>query len=134
MSMPDRPDLAAFREYSEGLQVKLHQLMEQGPELARQARAVQVTETSPDGLVSVTVGARGDLVRLDLDPRIYRRPDSRALADTITETVHRATAAAQDQVVQTFAGVADADQLRATITGDDEALTGITTEQMHGRR
>ncbi len=134
MSMPVRPDLDAFREYSEGLQVKLHRLMDQGPELARQARAVQVTETSPDGLVSVTVGARGDLVRLDLDPRIYRRPDSRALADTITETVHRATAAAQEQVVQTFAGVADADQLRATVSGDDDALTAIVTDQMHGRR
>ncbi|GAA4329896.1 YbaB/EbfC family nucleoid-associated protein [Klenkia terrae] len=132
--MPVGPDLDAFREYSAGLQVKLHHLMDQGPELARQARAVQVTETSPDGLVSVTVGARGDLVRLDLDPRIYRRPDSRTLADTITETVHRATAAAQEQVVQTFAGVADADQLRATISGDDDALTEIVTDQMHGRR
>lgn len=134
MGMPVGPDLDAFREYSEGLQVKLQQLMDQGPELARQARAVQVTETSPDGLVSVTVGARGDLVRLDLDPRIYRRPDSRTLADTITETVHRATATAQEQVVQTFAGVADADQLRATMSGDDDALTEIVTDQMHGRR
>lgn len=134
MSQPERSEVAALREYAGHLQDRLHQMMEQGPGLAERARAVQATETSDDGLVSVTVGPRGDLLRLDLDPRIYRRPDSRRLADTITETVHRAARAAQDRVVEVLAPIVDEDQLRATLAGDTESLTSIMTEQMRGRR
>ena len=134
MSQPERGEVAALREYAGQLQDRLHQMMEQGPRLAERARAVQATETSEDGLVSVTVGPRGDLLRLDLDPRIYRRPDSRRLADTITETVHRAARAAQDRVVEVLAPVVDEEQLRATLDGDTDALTSIMTEQMRGRR
>ena len=134
MSQPERGEVAALREYAGQLQDRLHRMMEEGPRLAEQARAVQATETSDDGLVSVTVGPRGDLLRLDLDPRIYRRPDSRRLADTITETVHRATRAAQDRVVEVFAPVVGEDQLRATLAGDTDALTSIMTEQMRGSR
>ena len=134
MTQPDRADVAALREYSEQLQGRLLRMMEEGPRLAEQARAVQVTETSDDGLVAVTVGPRGELVRLDLDPRIYRRPDSRQLADTITATVQRAARAAEDQVVQLLSPLADEDQLRATMSGDADALTAIMTEQMRGGR
>jgi len=134
MSQPGRADVAALREYSEQLQERLHRMMADGPRLAEQARAVQVTETSDDGLVSVTVGPRGELVRLDLDPRIYRRPDSRQLADTITATVQRATKAAEEQVVQVLSPVVDEDQLRATLSGDTEALTSIMSEQIRGGR
>ena len=134
MTQPDRADVAALREYSEQLQGRLFRMMEEGPRLAEQARAVQVTETSDDGLVSVTVGPRGELVRLDLDPRIYRRPDSRQLADTITATVQRAARAAEDRVVQLLSPLADEDQLRATMSGDTDALTAIMTEQMRGGR
>lgn len=134
MTQPDRADVAALREYSEQLQGRLLRMMEEGPRLAEQARAVQVTETSDDGLVAVTVGPRGELVRLDLDPRIYRRPDSRQLADTITATVQRAARAAEDRVVQLLSPLADEDQLRATMSGDTDALTAIMTEQMRGGR
>ena len=134
MTQPDRADVAALREYSEQLQGRLLRMMEEGPRLAEQARAVQVTETSDDGLVAVTVGPRGELVRLDLDPRIYRRPDSRQLADTITATVQRAARAAEDRVVQLLSPLADEDQLRATMSGDADALTAIMTEQMRGGR
>ena len=134
MTQPDRADVAALREYSEQLQVQLSRMMAEGPRLAQQARAVQVTETSEDGLVSVTVGPRGELVRLDLDPRIYRRPDSRQLADTITATVQRAARAAEDQVVAVLSPVVDEEQLRATLSGDADALTSIMSEQMRGGR
>jgi DNA-binding protein YbaB len=134
MTQPERADVAALQEYSGQLQERLHRMMSEGPRLAEQARAVQATETSDDGLVSVTVGPRGELVRLDLDPRIYRRPDSRQLADTITATVQRATRAAEERVVQLLAPVVDSDQLRATLSGDTEALTAIMSEQLRGGR
>lgn len=134
MTEPDRRQLEDFRAYSEHLQVKLGALVEQGPELARRARTVQATETSPDGLVSVTVGPQGRLVRLDLDPRIYRDQDARALADLITETIEHAVWTAEDRVVEIMSGVADGDQVRAMLNGDDEQVAGIVDDQLRARR
>lgn len=134
MTELDRQGVAGLRAWSEQLQVKLGDLVEQGPALARRARAVQATETSPDGLVSVTVGPQGRVVRLDLDPRIYRTPDARALADLITETIEHAVWAAEDRVVGIMSAVADGDQVRAMFNGDDEALAGIVDDQIRGRR
>lgn len=51
---------------------------------------VRVTAESDDGLIRATVSGRGELLDLDLDPRIYRAPDSRALATAITATVRQA--------------------------------------------
>jgi DNA-binding protein YbaB len=130
----DRHGVAGLRAWSEQLQLKLGVLVEQGPELARRARAVQATETSPDGFVSVTVGPQGRVVRLDLDPRIYRQQDARALADLITETIEHAVWAAEDKVVEVMSEVADADQVRAMLNGDDEQLVGIVDDQLRGRR
>jgi DNA-binding protein YbaB len=67
-------------------------------ELRRNLLSISVTVTSDDGMVTVTVGPRGQVQRLDLDPRIYRRPDARALADTILTTIQRAVAQAQERV------------------------------------
>ncbi|MFE9207257.1 YbaB/EbfC family nucleoid-associated protein [Micromonospora sp. NPDC007230] len=58
---------------------------------------VRATAESHDGLISATVGGRGELLELALDPRIYRDPDSRALAREITDTIHRARKLAADQ-------------------------------------
>lgn len=134
MTEPDRRPTADFRAYAQQLQLDLRRLVEQGPELARQARAVQATGTSPDGLVSVTVGPQGRVVRLELDPRIYRTQDARALAGLITETIEHAVWTAEDQVVALMSGVADGEQVRAMLNGDDEVVTGIVGEQLRGRR
>jgi hypothetical protein len=75
-------------------------------QLAEDVRAVRrlvevrATAESPDGMVGATVGGGGELVDLWLDPRIYRRPDSEALARTIAETVRRAVRGAHEQGVE----------------------------------
>ncbi|ONI92877.1 hypothetical protein ALI22I_01485 [Saccharothrix sp. ALI-22-I] len=61
---------------------------------------LRATAHSPDGLISATVGAHGALLDLDIDPRVYRDPDSRALADAITATVRAATERAGQQAVR----------------------------------
>lgn len=73
--------------------------------LERDVRALQTalqdtreTAESPDGLVTATANARGELVELTLDPRIYRTPDSAALAADITAAVREAAAQAHQQV------------------------------------
>jgi DNA-binding protein YbaB len=70
----------------------------------RMAKVRGIAE-SDDGLISATVGASHELIELHLDPRIYRAPDSAALAKAIVETVHRAMALAQEEsfaIVQHF--------------------------------
>lgn len=134
MTGPDRSRLAEFRAYADQLQVQVGELLERAPELARRTRAVAATETSPDGLVSVTVGPQGRVVRLDLDPRIYRNQDARALADLITETIEHAAWAAEDRVVEIMSEVADGEQVRAMMNGDTERLGEIADDHLHGRR
>jgi len=60
--------------------------------LALRERLADVRETaeSDDGLITVTVGARNELLGLELDPRVFRTPDSAALAADILGTTRRA--------------------------------------------
>lgn len=71
-------------------------------ELQERLAALRVTARSPDGHVTATVGARGQLVTLELDPRVYRNHDVDGLAHKITRTVQeaadKATAAVQELV------------------------------------
>jgi DNA-binding protein YbaB len=67
-------------------------------ELQGKLAALQVTVASEDGQVRATVGPRGQLVKLTLDPRVYRDGDADALARKITQTVQQATSRAVDQV------------------------------------
>lgn len=45
---------------------------------------------SDDGLISATVDIHGSVLELDLNPRIYREPDSDRLAAAIVDTIERA--------------------------------------------
>jgi len=67
-------------------------------ETQRQIAQVQATAVSPDGLVEVTVGPRGELVNLRLRPGIYRMPDSERLAELILSTTREAARLAHEQL------------------------------------
>jgi hypothetical protein len=64
-----------------------------------QRRMLEVTGVawSDDRMVKAVVGPRGQLVELDIDPRIYRTPNSKALSATIVTTVRRAVDDAMQQ-------------------------------------
>lgn len=51
---------------------------------------IKATAYSDDRLVKAVVGPRGQLVELDLDPRLYRRPNAKALSNTIVSTIRKA--------------------------------------------
>lgn len=74
--------------------VRFERLAGEIRDIQRELEAVTETAFSPDGLISATVDARGDLLELALDPRVYRDPDSRRLAAAITETCRAARKAA----------------------------------------
>ena len=63
----------------------------------RRALRVTGTATSDDKLISVVVGPRGHLLELDIDPRVFRRPDSQALSESIVSTVRLAVEDAMRQ-------------------------------------
>jgi DNA-binding protein YbaB len=73
-------------------------------ELQQRLAALRVTERSDDGQVSATVGQRGQLVKLELDPRIYRDHNVDALAAKITATVEKATSSAAAAVQDLVGG------------------------------
>jgi DNA-binding protein YbaB len=93
-------DAAAMRAQVERLEAHLAELRAGHDQLQRSIREVQVTVTSADQLVTVTVDARGQVERVELDSRIYQRPDSRHLAATITATIQQASAEAMAQVTE----------------------------------
>lgn len=83
----------------------------------RQVLAVTGTAWSPDKLVKAVVGPRGQLVDLYIDPRVYRTPDSAALAATILSTVRAATDRAAADVRKILDGNMPSD-LRLGTVGD----------------
>jgi DNA-binding protein YbaB len=58
--------------------------------LQERMRRLTGTGHSADGLVRAVVGPRGQLVVLDIDARVYRVPDARALAAAVLEATRHA--------------------------------------------
>jgi DNA-binding protein YbaB len=73
-------------------------------DLQQRLSTMQVSAESPDGLVRVTVGPRGQLVDLRLDRQIYRDMDAEQLARTIVATTQDAVAKTTAQVEELMAG------------------------------
>lgn len=67
-------------------------------DLQQRLAKLRVTEKSDDGHVTATVGPRGQLVKLELDPQIYREHNVDSLAAKITSTVQKATDSATSAV------------------------------------
>ncbi|SCL28134.1 Conserved DNA-binding protein YbaB [Micromonospora nigra] len=122
----DRAANHALRARFDEVYGQYQQLRSGLDELRRQLAELRVTERSDDGLVTATVGARGELVSVDLHPAVYQDRDAKALSRKITGTVQRAgaaAAAATQQLVAGYlpAGSGTADFLR---TGDFGSLLG----------
>ena len=130
MDVSEHPLAAGRRAQVETLRADFERLAARAPAIHAEARQVEVTRESWDGLVAATVGAQGELVALDIDPRVYRHPDARALADTIVETVQAATAAVRDRVVELFAPLVPAEQMRMHLDGDLEGVLDRMTQQL----
>lgn len=71
--------------------------------MQRALMRVTGTAWSEDRMVKAVVGPRGQLIELDIDPRVYRKPNSKALAASIIATVH----AAVDNVIRDGAEILD---------------------------
>jgi DNA-binding protein YbaB len=105
MATIDRDANAPLRARFDDVYASYSKLRDNVGDLQRQLAGLEVTAKSADGMVTVVVGARGQLVRLKLHERAYaqHRPDR--LATLITETVGRAEVAAGQAVQQLVARV-----------------------------
>ncbi len=61
---------------------------------------IRATAYSDDGFVTVVVDGRGEVVELDLDPRVYRDQDPEALAAAIVATIHAAAEEAEQSAIR----------------------------------
>ena len=86
MERPERPDWSALRSMMGDLQAATRNL-----EATKQRmQQVRGRATSSDKLIKVVVGPRGQLVELDIDPRVFRQSNSKALSAAILATVREA--------------------------------------------
>ncbi len=91
-------DLAAMRAHADELMARFERMRSGAGDLQQRLKAVSASVTSDDGLVTATVGPRGQVLKVDFDPRIYRRPNSKELSATVTDTIRRATEKAMAEV------------------------------------
>lgn len=119
---PLRAEVEALRAQADELTAQWDRMRSGVGDLQQKLRKVQASVTSEDGYVTATVGPRGQLVKLELDPRIYRRPNSRELAATITETVRRATDKAMESVEQLMRPFVPSAQFQAHMNYDFEGI------------
>jgi DNA-binding protein YbaB len=77
-------------------------LAEQVKAMRDQVDEIRGTGYSDDGLVTAVVGGRGEVLELELDPRIYRDRNSAELASRILATIREAAAEAEREAT-TFA-------------------------------
>lgn len=94
----DRDVNHALRARFDDVRAQYDRLRSGLDEMQERLARMAVTAESPDGLVRATVGPRGQLVDLRLDPAVYRRRDAGELARTIVDTVQRAVAQTTDEV------------------------------------
>jgi DNA-binding protein YbaB len=100
--------------YLDSLLAQTRELVDTITSLQEQVRSLTVTARSADRLVTAVAAAGGRIVDLELDPRVYREPDSYALADSILSAIEQA----QDGVARREA------EIRAKALPDAEALGG----------
>lgn len=61
---------------------------------------IRATADSDDGLVTAVVGGRGEVLSLELDPRVYREQDPDGLATSIMAAIRDAAADATEQATR----------------------------------
>ncbi|MEV0839350.1 YbaB/EbfC family nucleoid-associated protein [Actinocatenispora sera] len=97
----DHPDWSALH----GAFADLRKQVARAKDVQKKVFHLTATAWSPDRMIKVVVGPRGQLVDLDIDPRVYRQPNSKALARSILETSRQAI----EQIAQQTEQILDHD-------------------------
>ncbi len=111
----DRPDWTALGEMFGDLK----RIWSELPDLQQRMLEITGQAWSDDRMIRAVVGVRGHLIELEIDPRVYRKPDSKALAATIVATVRSATEDAKRQTKEIIDGSLPSDMRLHNIGGMD---------------
>jgi DNA-binding protein YbaB len=90
-----------------GLQNELERSMSAMNAVQAEIFALTATAVSPDRLIKVTIGARGDVRELEFDPDIFERQDPPGLAAAILATLSEAGAAMAAKVTKRYDDLAE---------------------------
>jgi DNA-binding protein YbaB len=105
---------------------ELNKALDDMPNTQERLLSLSGTAWSDDGMVKAVVGPRGQLVDLEIDPRVFRRPDSASLRDSILGAVTAAIRQVAEQTNEIVFGQIppEVEELRAQFspTGDDNPL------------
>lgn len=126
-------DIEALRARADELMAQFERMRSGVDDLQQQLKAVDVTVVSEDGFVTVTVGPSGRVTKVEFDPRIYRRPDSRELSTTVTETIQRATETALAEVEELLQPFVPDGQFQAYLDHDLAGVFGQLDRDISGR-
>ncbi|MEO3928861.1 YbaB/EbfC family nucleoid-associated protein [Micromonosporaceae bacterium B7E4] len=85
-----RRDVAELRAEYEQLVTEYERSRQRLATLHERMSALTSSATSDDGLVTVTVGARGELSTVEVEPRAYRRLAPTELGESIVATARKA--------------------------------------------
>jgi DNA-binding protein YbaB len=118
----DRPEWSTLASMVDDLKRAVGSLGE------TQQKMMRVTGTgwSADRLIKATVGARGQLTDLQIDPRVFRDPDSGRLAESILAAARAAVADANAQSMALVDATVPADLRRGPFGGADSLGALIT--------
>lgn len=132
----DRDANRALRARFDELYGQYQRLRSGLDELQARLAELRVTRRSADGQVTATAGARGELISVELTAAVYHDRDAAGLSRKITETVHRASAAAVAATQDLVAGhlPAGSGSLDFVRTGDFGALFGRADAALRGER
>jgi DNA-binding protein YbaB len=126
-------DTRGLQARADELMEEFHRLRSGVAELQQQLSAIRVVVHSDDRLVTATVGPRGQLINLEIDPRIYRDPNSRKLASTITETIQNGARQVADRTLELSRPYLPEQNVRAQLDGDLNSLfTRLDDEVLGG--
>jgi YbaB/EbfC DNA-binding family protein len=103
-------DVDAAEQWLDSWVAQVNAQAERSAELSRRVAALTGSAEGRDGAIRVTVGAAGQMERLDLDERVHQLSGPR-LAEEIMSVMRRAQAALSGRV---------ADEVRATVGEDTE--------------
>ncbi len=102
----------------DGLLTQYRQMQANLGHVRQKMTEVSATAQSPDGLISATVGYRGDLTALEIDPRALRPADPQALADSIVAATQAAVEQVREEIHEVMAPAIPDPELLSRVSRD----------------
>lgn len=121
----DFASVGATGQVFQDMLAQLKKSAEALPKTQERMTSVTAVSYSDDRMVKVVVGPRGQLVDLEIDPRVFRQPDAKELSAKILATTREAVRQVTEQMQEIVAEQLPPDmaEWRARYAQDEPART-----------